>query len=111
MTKYLIQTSYTADGLKGLKKDKATGRVAAIKRAIASAGGKVEVACWSFGDWDAVMVLDFPDDADALALVLKEGESGLVRTKTTVLITPEEMDRAIAKSVSYAAPGKQSKKK
>ena len=105
MTKYLIQTSYTAEGLNGLRKDKATGRVAAIKRAIASAGGTVEVACWSYGDWDAVMVLDFPDDADALALVLKESESGLVRTKTTVLITPEEMDAASKKNVDFRPAG------
>ncbi len=111
MTKYLIQTSYTAEGLRGLQKDKATGRVAAIKKAIASAGGKVDVACWAFGEWDALMVLDFPDDTDALALVLKECESGLVRTKTTVLISPEEMDRALAKSVKYKPPGKQSRRR
>lgn len=110
MPKYMIQTSYTAEGLKGLQKDKATGRVAAIKKAITSAGGKVEVACWSFGDWDALMVLDFPDDAGVLALVLKECESGLVRTKTTVLISSEEMDKALAKSVSYRAPGRNARR-
>jgi hypothetical protein len=31
--------------------------------------------------------------------------TGLVRTKTTALLTVEETDRALAKKVSYRAPG------
>jgi hypothetical protein len=31
--------------------------------------------------------------------------SGAVQLKTTVLLTPEEMDAAAKKSVSYQAPG------
>jgi hypothetical protein len=32
--------------------------------------------------------------------------SGLVRTRTTALMTVEEVDQALAKSVSYRAPGR-----
>ena len=32
MPKYLFQATYTADGIKGLEKDKATGREAALKK-------------------------------------------------------------------------------
>jgi hypothetical protein len=32
--------------------------------------------------------------------------SGAVRTKITVLMTPEEMDQATKKSVSYRPPGR-----
>jgi uncharacterized protein with GYD domain len=110
MPKYMIQTSYTAEGLKGLQKDRATGRVTAIKKAVASAGGKVEVACWAFGSYDALLVVDLPDEASVLSVVLKECESGLVRTKTTILISAEEMDRALEKGVSYRPPGEQARK-
>ena len=42
MPKYLIQASYTAEGLKGLQKDKASGRKAAASLAVQSVGGKLE---------------------------------------------------------------------
>ena len=42
MPKYLIQASYTAEGLKGLHKDKASGRREAVSHAVAALGGKLE---------------------------------------------------------------------
>ncbi len=49
MPKYLIQASYTAEGLQGLIKDKASGRRAAVSRALEAIGGKTEsifYTCW-----------------------------------------------------------------
>ncbi len=43
MPKYLVQATYTAEGLKNLQKDRAEGRTAAIKAAIQSVGGRLEV--------------------------------------------------------------------
>jgi hypothetical protein len=34
------------------------------------------------------------------------GASGLVKTRITVLLTPEEVDQAAQKSVDYRGPGK-----
>jgi hypothetical protein len=42
MPKFLIKASYTVEGLKGLKKDKASGREKAIAAAMEAAGGKLE---------------------------------------------------------------------
>ena len=42
MAKYLVEASYSADGLKGLMKDKGSGRLAAVKKAVSSVGGKLE---------------------------------------------------------------------
>jgi uncharacterized protein with GYD domain len=42
MPKYLISASYSAEGLKGLQKDKASGRRRAVTAAIEALGGKVE---------------------------------------------------------------------
>ena len=39
------------------------------------------------------------------ALSLTTGGSGAVSVRTTVLITPEEIDEATKKSVAYRAPG------
>jgi len=42
MPKYLATASYSAEGLRGLQKDKASGRVRAATAAIEAAGGKIE---------------------------------------------------------------------
>ena len=39
MAKFLVTASYTAEGLKGLHKDKASGRQRAVREAFASVGG------------------------------------------------------------------------
>ena len=105
MAKYLIQGSYTAEGLKGLLKDKASGRQAAVKKTLASVGGKVESFHYAFGDYDVALIVDLPDNVSAAAISLKVSASGLVRTKTTPLLTVEEADQALQKSIDYRAPG------
>jgi uncharacterized protein with GYD domain len=106
MPKYLIEASYTAEGLKGLQKDGGTGRVKALTAALKGAGGKLEAAYWSLGDHDAIVVADLPDTVTATALAMAVSATGLVRTKTTVLLTADEIDAAMKKSVTYRGPGK-----
>jgi uncharacterized protein with GYD domain len=106
MSKYLIQASYTADGLKGLQKDKASGRKAAVASAIESLGGKLEATYYCFGEYDVLVIVDLPNNIAASSLSLSVSASGLVRTKTTPLLTVEEVDKALAKTSNYRAPGR-----
>ena len=69
-------------------------------------GGKVEAFYFAFGETDAVVIADMPDNASTLAAWLAVSSSGLADIKTTVLITPEEMDQAAKKTVSYRPPGR-----
>jgi uncharacterized protein with GYD domain len=57
------------------------------------------------GEHDAVLIVDVPDLVTAAAVSLSVSAAGLVRTKTTALLTVEETDRALAKKVNYRAPG------
>jgi len=50
-------------------------------------------------------VVDVPDNVTAAAVALTVGASGAIKLKTTVLLTPEEVDQASKKSISYRAPG------
>ena len=52
MPKYLIQASYTAEGIQGVVRDSASGRRADVQSAVKSAGGKVEAFYYSFGKDD-----------------------------------------------------------
>ena len=106
MPKYLITASYTAEGLRGLQKDKASGRVRAATAAIEAAGGKVECFYYALGEDDVVGIVDYPDNVSAASLSLAVSASGLVRTRTTALMTPEEVDRALEKNLNYRAPGR-----
>ena len=105
MPKYLFEASYSAEGLQGVIKDKASGRKAAVQKAIKSLGGKLEAFYFSFGDNDVVLIADLPDNASAAAVSLAAGGSGLVHLRTTPLLTPEEADKAIKIKSKYRAPG------
>jgi uncharacterized protein with GYD domain len=106
MAKYLIQAAYTVDGLKGLQKDKASGRKTAVSKACESLGGKLESLYYEFGADDVVAILDLPDNGAAAALALTVAASGLVRIRTTPLMTVEDIDKALEKSPAYRAPGR-----
>lgn len=106
MPKYMFQASYTAEGLKGLHKDKASGRRQATSHAIEAAGGKLEAMYYCFGGDDVIMIAELPDNVTTAALNIAAASSGLVRTRTTVLMTVEEADEALKKTVDYRPPGK-----
>ncbi len=106
MPKFLIQANYVGDGVKGLLKEGGTGRRAAVEKLVQSVGGKLELFYYAFGDVDAYVIVDLPDNASAAAVALTVNASGLAVTKTTVMMTPEELDAATKKTPSYRPPGK-----
>ena len=105
MPKYLIEATYKAEGVKGLLAEGGSKRREAVAKAIKAAGGKVEAFYFAFGQSDVVVIVDLPDNVSAAAGSLSINASGAVATKTTVLLTPGEIDEAAKKSVSYRAPG------
>jgi uncharacterized protein with GYD domain len=105
MAKFLIEATYTADGLRGLIKDKPSGREAAIMQALAGAGGKLDGIYYALGDADVFVLCELPDNAAAAALSAAISASGMVRTKTTPLLTVAEADHAMSKPLKYRAPG------
>ena len=105
MSKYLIEASYTVDGLKGLLKDGGTKRKAVVENVVKGLGGSVEAVYYAFGDYDVIIIADLPDDASATAVSLGVGATGSVSLKTRVLITPETVDEAVKKTVDYTPPG------
>jgi uncharacterized protein with GYD domain len=105
MPKYMTVGSYTTEGVKGLLRDGGTGRRAAVEKAIAGLGGRLDAIYYAFGDDDVFVISEAPDNVTVAALSLAIGATGLVRTRTIVLLTPEEIDAAAKKSVAYRGPG------
>lgn len=105
LAKYLVRATYTAEGVRGLRKDGGTARVDAVRKAIAKLGGEVESFYFAFGDYDAYVLVDLPDNASAASLGLAVSGSGGARTGTVVLLTPAEVDEAVSKESDYRPPG------
>jgi uncharacterized protein with GYD domain len=103
--KYLVEVKYTLEGIKGVKAKGGSARVAAATSAIEELGGKVEAFYFAFGDNDVVLIADMPDNTGAASLGLTVSAAGGAMTKTTVLLTADEMDAAAKRDSSYRPPG------
>lgn len=105
MPKYLLEASYTNEGIEGLLQEGGSGRRAAVQAMAESLGGKLEAFYYTFGDADVLAIVDVPDNMTAAAISLTGNSSGAVTLRTTPLMTPEEIDQAAKKTVSYRPPG------
>lgn len=106
MGKYLFQVNYVGEGVKGLLKDGGSKRRAAVEELFKSmGGGPAEAFYYAFGDTDLYIIGDWPDHASVAAGVLAVTSTGTATIKTTVLLTPEEVDEAAKKPHRYSPPG------
>ncbi|MDP3064644.1 MAG: GYD domain-containing protein, partial [Chloroflexota bacterium] len=76
-------------------KEGGSARRKAVEEAIKSMGGKLEAFYFAFGESDAFIVIDAPDNVGVVASSLAVNASGAARTKTIVLLTAEEVDQAV----------------
>jgi len=105
MAKYLWQVSYTTEGLRGVMKEGGNSRAKAIGKLVESQGGKLEGFYFAFGEDDVYVIAELPGNLEASAISLAVGSSGAARIKTTVLLSPKEVDAAVKVKVAYRAPG------
>lgn len=106
MAKYLWQVQYTPEGMKGVLKEGGTSRRDVVEKLAGNLGGTIESFHYAFGDNDVYVIAEFPSNVDVAAVAMTVGAAGAASVKTTVLLTPEEIDQAARKSVDYRPPGK-----
>ena len=105
MPKYLVQASYTPEAAKAILDKGGSSRPEAVRPMVEALGGTLESFYFAFGDTDAYVLLDMPDNVSVAAVGMTVNAGGAVSIKTTVLLTPEEVDQATQKSVDYTPPG------
>lgn len=105
MPKYLIKATLSVDGAKGLLKEGGTARRKVIEGMAESVGGRVESVYWAFGEPDAYVTVDLPNNVSAAAIGLAVSAAGSVRTNTVVLLTADEIDEATKQKVNYRPLG------
>ncbi len=100
MPTYMIQGSYTKEGMAALVRNP-QNRIEAVKPPIEKLGGKLYEAYFAFGDYDFVIIVSMPDNVSAMALPMAFGASGAIRaTKTTPLLTADETMEAMRRGAS-----------
>jgi uncharacterized protein with GYD domain len=105
MAKYLIEASYTAEGVKGLLKEGGSSRRRKVEAAVKEHKGTVEAFYYAFGKSDVFSIIDLPDAMTAAAFSMAINQSGAVVLRMHPLMTPEEIDKAVKVAVHYQAPG------
>ena len=105
MPKYLFTASMSPEGVAGVMAEGGTARRTVVGNTIESLGGKLEAFYFAFGDDDVIGICELPDNETAAAFALDVSSSGRISVSTTVLVTPEEIDRAREKKSGWRAPG------
>jgi uncharacterized protein with GYD domain len=105
MARYLVKASYSTEGAKGVQSGGGTARRDAVARMAEGLGGSLESFYFAFGDTDAYVILDLPDNRTAAAASIAVNTAGGASSEVVVLLTPEDIDAASQLSVDYRAPG------
>jgi uncharacterized protein with GYD domain len=92
---YIILIQFTDQGIRNVKDT--TRRADAIRSEAEKMGCKFTTYYWTFGEYDAVGILEAPNDEAAMEFGLKTGSLGNVRTTTLRAFTEEEMAKVTDK--------------
>lgn len=107
MPLYMTQAAYTPEAWATLTK-KPENREEAIGGLLQKLGGRLVSFYNCFGDYDAVVIFEAPDETTAAATILAAISPGHVKAiKTTTLLTAEQGMEAMRKAgaQTYRAPG------
>lgn len=98
MPHYLVQVAYNENAWQALIKNP-HNRIEAVRPAIESLGGKIKEGYFAFGDYDAILIAEMPDNVTASAMSIAFAGGGACRTvKTTPLISTAEAVEALKKA-------------
>jgi uncharacterized protein with GYD domain len=90
---YVSLINWTEQGIRNFRET--TKRAQDFTKLVEGSGGKVREIVWTVGEYDIVLVFEFPDDESSVAALLQLGSAGNVRTKTLRGFDAAEMDGII----------------
>ncbi len=96
MATYIALVNLTDEGVKRFKE--LPDRLKAVEQSIQQAGGKLVGWYLTMGQYDAVVISEFPDDQAAVRALLGNAAQGRARTTTLKAFTRQEAE-AIARSL------------
>ncbi len=91
---YILLIRWTEQGIRDFKDT--TRRADSAKSEAEKIGGEFTIY-WTFGKYDAIGILEAPNDEAAMEFGLRVGSLGNVRTTTLRAFTEEEITRVVNK--------------
>ncbi|TDB81401.1 MULTISPECIES: GYD domain-containing protein [unclassified Micromonospora] len=105
MPKFLLRSTYTIDGMKGLAADGGTRRAEVVQAMVENAGGHLESMHFAFGEDDTYVLCDMPDHPTAASVAIAIEAAGGLRVQVVPVLTPAEVDEATHLMTDYSPPG------
>ena len=96
MPTFVSLVNWTEQGVKNFRET--PKRADAFEALVKKRGGSVKSIHWTLGDYDIVVVSEFPDDETATSTLLELGSLGNVRTSTLRAFDRNEIERIIKKA-------------
>ena len=107
MAHFMLQVAYTPDAWATLVK-RPQNRLDLVRSVVERLGGRVEGGWMSFGEYDAVVIVEMPNNVTAAAFSMAVAAGGALKAaKTTPLLTFDEGIQALrqAAEAGYQPPG------
>lgn len=107
MALYMSRVCYTAEAWRALI-NKPEDRKKAVNAMLADSGASLKELWYVFGDYDAYVLIEAPDNATAASVALAVASTGAFsKFETTPLLSMEETLEALkkAKTIPYRPPG------
>ena len=95
MVRYIILLNFTDRGIQNVKQT--VERANAFKAMAEKVGSHVRDLYWTQGPYDLVGIVEAPDEATAMSLLLGLGKLGNIRSQTLRAFSGEEMGRILEK--------------
>jgi uncharacterized protein with GYD domain len=95
MATYVVLANFTNQGVRNAKDS--PKRADAFKEMAKKCGATVKDLYWTQGQYDAVTIVEAPDDMAATALALSVGALGNIRTQTLRAFSAADMKGIIGK--------------
>jgi uncharacterized protein with GYD domain len=105
--RYLFRAAFTVDGMQNLQKQSATAFKAGVAKVFDSVGGKLESWYFDYGDSTAYGFVDYPDEIAAATAQASVNAGGFARVTYRPVLSAEDADKALARSVATRPPQQQ----
>jgi uncharacterized protein with GYD domain len=93
---YVSLVNWTEQGVKNFRDT--VRRADDYRGLVEQRGGQVRQLLWTLGEYDLVVVTDFPDDETATTVLLQTVAGGNVRTKTMKAFDADQMSAIIQRT-------------
>ncbi|WP_448207178.1 GYD domain-containing protein [Azospirillum sp. sgz302134] len=98
MMKFMIQFRFGPENFKALVQ-KPENRTDIVRQGVEAFGGRLHSLHFAYGEYDGVLMAEFPDTESCTAfLLMVASRNGVSAFKTTVLVDPDEAHRSMQRA-------------